>query len=306
MPLLGLGTWKAGVGGDVREAVRHALTVGYTHLDCAADYDNQAEVGEGIAAAVSEGAIKREDLWVTSKLWNTDHAREHVRPACEQSLKELKLDYLDLYLIHFPVPMKYTGAHTDAPRDADGKVEFARVPLRETWEEMEKLVDAGLVKNIGISNFSASLISDLLSYARIPPVVNQIELHPLLSQERLIAHCAAHDIHVTAFSPLGSPSYMPPGTVAEGVPNLFESDIIKGVAAKHSCTVGQVLIAWGIHRGTSVIPKSANPGRIEENLASAAVSLDDEDMAAINTLNRNHRFNDPINFWGVDIWAGGH
>lgn len=305
IPQIGFGTWKAGKG-EVSKAVKHALSVGYKHLDCAADYANQDEVGEGIAAAISEGHITREDLWVTSKLWNTDHAREHVRPACEQTLKELGLDYLDLYLIHFPIPMKYTGEHSDAPRDEDGNVIFAKVSIRETWEAMEELVDAGLVKHIGVSNFSSQLIMDLLTYARIPPEVNQIELHPYLAQTRLVEFCKAHDIHVTAFSPLGSPSYVPLGMVDSSLVSLFDQEAIKTIAAKHDTTPAQVILKWGVARGTSIVPKSTNPDRIAANLASAAVPLDDEDIKAITALDRGLRFNDPINFWGVDIWAGGH
>lgn len=306
IPLVGLGTWKAGTG-EVAAAVKHALKVGYRHLDCASDYANEAEVGQGIAEAIKEFDIKREDIWVTSKLWNTNHSKEHVRWACEESLKDLGLDYLDLYLIHFPIAMKHTEEtkRSGAPIGPDGKVEFAPVSIMETWQAMEELVDAGLVRHIGVSNFSSALLMDVLRYARIRPAVNQIEIHPYLTMDRLVTYCQENDVHVTAFSPFGSPSYVPRGFDG-GEPSPMSLDVIKGIAGKHGVSPGQVVLRWGTQRGISVIPKSSNPSRIEENLGCVSFTLDDEDMKAISALNKNRRFNDPVSFWGADIWAGGH
>lgn len=304
MPLVGFGTWKIATS-DAPSVVKEALRVGYRHLDCASDYANEKEVGEGLAAAITELGIPRSEIFITSKLWNSNHRAEHVKEACELTLRDLGVDYLDLYLIHFPISVKHVAPYTrsDTPRDDKGAVLFDPVPLVETWRAMEALVDAGLVRNIGVSNFSSQLILDLLAYARIPPAVNQVERHPYLGQERLVRFCAAHNIHVTGFSPLGSPSYVPLGGVPSHVVSVTDLDSVKAIAAKHGATPAQVVLKWGISRGTSIVPKSSSLARVKENLESVHVPLTAEDLEVLDKLNVNMRFNDPINFWGVDIHA---
>lgn len=309
IPALGFGTWKIELN-QTANAVKHALKAGYRHIDCASDYGNEHEVGTGILAGLSEYGIKREDVWVTSKLWNTNHAKEHVRQACERTLSDLKLSHLDLYLIHFPIAMQYVPPSqtypAGVPKDAQGNSLLANVSLRETWEAMEALVDAGLVKNIGVSNFNAQLIYDLLTYARIRPVVNQIEVHPYFTQDRIVNFCRSKGIHVTAYSPFASLSYIPFGTeAAVNTQSLLEHDVVKAVAAKHSKTSAQVLLKWGVQRGLSVVPKASSPSRIEENIQIFDFSLSEEDILALNGLNKNLRFNDvsPPFVWGTDIYA---
>jgi D-xylose reductase len=211
IPKVGFGTWKL-ARDTCAAAVLGAIRAGYRHLDCAADYGNEAEVGAGIRAAIAEGLVARGDLWVTSKLWNTCHAPQHVRPAFERTLGDLGLEYLDLYLVHFPIAMAFVPFEekypAESPRDAAGKVRFARVPMHATWGALEELHTAGLVRNLGVSNFNAQLLVDLLSYARVPPLVNQVEMHPYLNQARLLAFCQAHGIAVTAYSPFGGSSYV--------------------------------------------------------------------------------------------------
>ncbi|KAM3567800.1 hypothetical protein VYU27_010061, partial [Nannochloropsis oceanica] len=183
IPVLGLGTWKAPKG-EVKKAVLLALKQGYRHLDCACDYGNEEEVGEAIKEAIDAGVITRKDLFITSKLWNTFHAQEHVEVALRKSLKDLGLDYVDLYLIHFPISLKYVPIDEVYPPEwinpTTKKMEFASVPVRETWAGMEGVCAKGLARNIGISNFNAQNIMDLLTYCKIKPAVNQIELHPYL------------------------------------------------------------------------------------------------------------------------------
>ena len=181
MPLLGLGTWQAPKG-EVGAAVAAALKVGYRHIDCAAIYGNEKEVGVALAAALGSG-MRRKDVFVTSKLWNSEHAPEHVRAACVQTLADLQLEYLDLYIIHWPQQMAKTAGSTAAiPKDADGNVKYAYVPLLETWRALEALVDEGLVKAIGVSNFNAKQLGAICSSARIPPACNQVECHPYFAQ----------------------------------------------------------------------------------------------------------------------------
>ena len=210
LPVVGLGTWKIDQAATPG-LVRSAIEAGYRHLDCACDYGNEAEVGEGIRAALAAGVCRRDELWVTSKLWNTYHAPEHVRPAVERSLRDLGLDSLELYLVHFPIALAFVPFETryppgwfydpDAPQDG---MRPAAVPLAETWQAMEELVQAGLVRNIGVCNYNFALLRDLLCYAKIRPAALQVELHPFLTQEKLLRFCREEGIAVTGFSPLGA------------------------------------------------------------------------------------------------------
>lgn len=300
-PTVGLGVWKI-ARPETASVVEESLKIGYRHLDCACDYGNEVEVGHGLKAAFDAGVCKREDVWVTSKLWNTYHAAEHVRPACEKTLKDLGLDYLDLYLIHFPISLKYVPIEERYPPewlfdpDAENpKMEEAPVPISETWHAMEGLVEAGLVKNIGVCNFGTSLLRDLMSYAKIPPAVLQVESHPYLTQEKLLRFCKENEIAYTAFSPLGALSYFELG-MADKSESLIEEPILKQAAEAHGKTAAQVALRWGVQRGTSVIPKSSKPDRLKENLDIYDFELTEDEMSAISALDQHKRFNDPGDF----------
>ena len=214
MPNMGFGTWK--IPKDVcSETVCDALKAGYKLLDCACDYGNEAEVGLGIKKAIDEKVLERKDIFITSKLWNTYHHPEHVRMACMKSLKDLGLEYFDLYLIHFPFSLKFVPFEERYPPewlyDPKGKIprmEEDPVPIIDTWRAMEALVDEGLVKNIGVCNFGSSLLRDLYNSARIKPSVLQIEIHPYFTQKNLIRYCRKNRIQVTSFSTLGGASYI--------------------------------------------------------------------------------------------------
>lgn len=279
MPIMGLGTFLSAPG-EVYQAVRWAIKLGYRHLDCAAVYGNEKEVGQAIHDAIAEGDIKREELFITSKLWNDSHAMEDVRPACEQSLKDLQLDYLDLYLMHWPVAQR---KGTDMPKADDDWISLRQIPLWETWSEMEKLYNDGLVKAIGVSNFNAANLNLLLEKSQVVPAVNQVECHPLLSQNELISYCRKNNIAVTAYSPLGA---------EKSSGSLFENQVIIDIATRLKATPAQVLLAWQIQRGVIVIPKSVHEDRIKENYAAQAVGLDSSDIGRIEALNQNHRFFD--------------
>jgi len=297
MPAVGLGLWKI-ERAKAAETVGNAVKFGYRHFDSAYDYGNEAETGEGLRQVLSSGICKREDLFVTSKLWNTYHEPAHVRPALEQSLKRLQLDYLDLYLIHFPIALKFVtfdryppGWFYD-PNSPNPRMEPIRVPISDTWRAMEDLVRAGLVRNIGVSNFGVSLMRDLLSYAEILPAVLQVEMHPFLTQDKLVRFCREQGVAVTAFSPLGAASYYSIGMAGEG-DSALEQPAVQEIAARHGKSPAQVLLRWGVQRGTAVIPKSTRAERLRENLEIFDFELAANEMSAIGGLNRNRRFNDP-------------
>ncbi|MDB3884066.1 aldo/keto reductase [Porticoccaceae bacterium] len=301
MPAVGLGLWKLELN-EVAEAVYNAIKNGYRHLDSAADYGNEQQVGEGIARALKDGLCSREDLWITSKLWNTFHRKEYVQQACEKSLSDLGLDYFDLYLIHFPIALQYVDINDRYPpewifnpQDDNPTMELDSVPLSETWAAMESLVENQLARQIGVCNYSAVLLHDLMSYARIKPAMLQIESHPYLTQDALIRTARSYNIAVTAFSPLGALSYVSLDMASKGDSVLTETVVIKA-AERASVTPAQVVLRWGLQRGTAVIPKTSQPERLVENLSLSGFNLTDKEMDAISALNENRRFNDPGKF----------
>ncbi len=301
MPKVGFGLWK--IPQDIcADAVYEAIKAGYRHLDSACDYGNEVQVGEGIKRAIDEGICTREDLWITSKLWNTYHAKEHVQQAIERSLSDLQLDYLDLYLIHFPIAQpfvafddRYPPEWITDPSAANPKMELAPVPLFETWHAMESLVEKGLTKEIGVCNYNTGLLNDLMAYAKIKPAMLQVESHPYLTQERLMKLAKQYDIQVTAFSPLGALSYLELD-MAGAAESVLEQSVVKAAAQRLGKTAAQVVLRWGVQRGNAIIPKTSKPERLVENLAIFDFELSQQEMVDINALNSNRRFNDPGHF----------
>ena len=300
-PAMGLGLWKI-ARPDAPGLVEEAIRVGYRHIDSACDYGNEVEAGQGIRTALAKGLCRRDDLWVTSKLWNTYHEPQHVRPAVERSLRDLGLDHLDLYLVHFPIALQYVPFETryppawiHDPAASKTRMEPISVPLVDTWRAMEDLVSAGLVRRIGLCNSPIALIRDLLAAARIRPAVLQVELHPFLTQEKLLRFCREASIAVTGFSPLGAPSYVPLG-MATAAESVLEHPVVTGIAAAVGRTPAQVVLRWGMQRGTSVIPKTSRPERLTENLGACEFALSAEQMQAIAALDCGRRFNDPGDF----------
>jgi D-xylose reductase len=301
IPKVGLGVWKIDQVA-APSIVCEAIKVGYRHIDCACDYGNEPQIGQGLHDAISQGLCRREELWITSKLWNTYHRAEHVRLACERSLADLRVDYLDLFMIHFPIATEFVSLETRYPpgwvadpNSAEPRMRPVRVPIKETWRAMERLVADGLVRHIGVCNFGTSLLRDLLSYAELPPSVLQVELHPYLAQDRLLRFCEQQQIVITGFSPLGAPSYIPLG-MAEEAESILNEPLVLDIAAAQGRTVAQVVLRWGIQRGTAIVPKTSQLHRLGENLALFDFVLTDDEMIAIARLDRGRRFNDPGEF----------
>ncbi|KAM3122164.1 NADPH-dependent D-xylose reductase II,III [Candidozyma auris] len=307
MPQVGFGCWK--VDKDTcADQIFNAIEVGYRLFDGAQDYGNEKEVGEGINRALNEGIVARDELFVVSKLWNTNHAPEHVEEAFNQVLSDYKLDYLDLFLIHFPVALKYVPPSEKYPAGLTGteddKLRYEDVPILDTWRAMEALVKKGKVKSIGISNFTGALIDDLLRGAKIKPAVLQIEHHPYLQQKKLVEWVQSKGIAITAYSSFGPQSFLElDHKGAQNVPGLFDHKDIVSIAKKHDKTPAQVLLRWATQRGIAVIPKSNKTERLVQNLTINDFTLTDDDLAAIAKLDMGLRFNDPWDWDKIPLFV---
>lgn len=291
MPALGLGTWKSAKG-EVYTAVKTAIEIGYRHFDCALVYGNEQEIGQAFADAMKEGMVKREDLWITSKLWNNSHEKQYILPSINTTLEDLQLDYLDLYLIHWPVALKRAVAY---PQTGQDMLSLTEIPLSETWAEMIVLKEMGLTRHIGVSNFSIKKLEEVTATTGVRPEVNQLELHPFLQQWPMMDYCREHGIVLTGYCPLGS-SDRPANRIVEGEPKLFENEVIRALAQARGCSAAQLMLAWAVNRGTSVIPKSVNAGRLQENLAAADIELTEQEMKAMRGLDLHYRYIKG-NFW---------
>eukprot|EP00058_Branchiostoma_floridae_P013524 XP_002599012.1 hypothetical protein BRAFLDRAFT_221786 [Branchiostoma floridae] len=291
MPVLGLGTSRT--RGQVTEAVKAAIDAGYRHIDCAHVYGNENDVGAGLKAKFDEGVVRREDMFITSKLWSTFHHPDDVEGAVKRSLRSLGLDYLDLYLIHWPMAFK-RGAEM-LPKDADGKFIGEEIPFTATWKALEACVESGLLRNIGLSNFNSKQTQAVIDVAKVKPAVLQVECHPYLNQKQLLEFTKQKGLVFTAYSPLGSPDrpWAKPGD-----PSIMEDPKLKPIADKYGKSVAQVLLRWGVQRGTIVIPKSVTPARIQQNIRVFDFALTSEEIATIDGFNipfRGSHF-DSVNF----------
>ncbi|KAI8520200.1 hypothetical protein Bbelb_034570 [Branchiostoma belcheri] len=290
MPLLGLGTWQS-TSEQVINAVKTAIDAGYRHIDTAWVYGNEKDVGQAIKEKIAEGKIKREDVFVTTKLFYTFHRPEHVRETMMQSLGNLGLDYVDLYLIHNPQCFKYGTKPMEIFMPSDNKEDlFDDVDHVETWKAMESLADEGLAKSIGVSNFNIQQLERLLQNCRIKPAVNQVELHPYLAQQELVDFCKRNNILITAYSSLGAPGRPKSFQSGEEEPVLMEDPSVLAIANKYGKSAAQVLLRYHLDRGVSAIAKSVTPSRIQANFDIMDFSLSQEDLAILGGLDRNLRY----------------
>ena len=284
MPMLGLGTGKS-ESRQVYKAVREAIKIGYRHIDCASIYGNEEEVGDAIRDAIQNHEITRSELWITSKLWSNCHGKKHVEAALSQSLQNLGVDYLNLYLIHWPVGIRPEKTFAES---VDDLLTPEESPISETWEAMESTRDKGLTKHIGVSNFTVKKLQQLVSHCKQKPEVNQVEHHPLLQQPTLIEYCASEEILITAYSPLGSMD-RPQSLKVKDAPAVLDHPVIRAIAETRGCSPAQVVLAWDVQRGISAIPKSVKPSRLLENLQAADIQLSNTELQEIEALDQNFR-----------------
>ncbi|NRA68087.1 MAG: aldo/keto reductase [Pseudobacteriovorax sp.] len=296
LPAIGLGTWKSTEEGEAYQAVRKALDIGYRHIDCAHIYGNEAEIGRAISDSISDGICSRDDLWITSKLWNNSHESERVLEACKFTLEQLNLDYLDLYLMHWPIAFR---SDVMAPENANGFLSLEDVPLSETWGALLSLQEKGLSRSVGVSNFSARRLQEIIDSSGCAPAVNQVELHPFLPQRELFDFCQKQNIHLTAYSPLGS-NDRPDVLKRPDEKPILDNDTIAAIANEHQTTPARVLIAWAVQRGTSVIPKSTNAERLAENLSASQLVLTETNMKQISQLETGLRYVNPVMWFGEE------
>lgn len=284
IPAVGLGTWN-GKGFPLQNAIETAIKEGYRHIDTAHDYGNESDVGKALKRVFKAGTYTREQIFITTKLWNTFHRADLVRTACKQSLERLQLDYIDLYLIHSPCAYKEDTGEL-IPRDEQQNVLFSTVNFEETWRQMDKLKREGLVKDIGIANFNVKQLTRIVETGIVPSVL-QIESHPFLVQRDIEAFCNEYSIHITGFGPLGSPSRP---IVFTGEPILLANHTVAAVASSHKKTPAQVLIRYQLQKGHSTIPKSEEIRHIRENINVFDFELSADEMRTLDELSYCRRF----------------
>nr|XP_039248178.1 aldo-keto reductase family 1 member B1-like [Styela clava] len=292
MPIVGLGTSKS-PGATIRNVVKDALNAGYRHFDCAYVYQNEMDIGDVIQNYILKGKLGRENLFISSKLGCSFGHPSHIHDAYQKTLKNLRLEYLDLFYIHWPFALKYTGPDNLFPSDEHGNLLFdEKTDFIDTWRELEKLYTSEKVKAIGLCNFNISQIQRILDECNITPAVHQFECHPYLGQQALVDFCHSKNISVVGYSPLCS-SDRPnlPANVS-----IFNEGILKTLAAKYKKSVGQIILRYQIQRGITVIPRSTNATRIADNINIFDFELSDEDISSINELDRGIRIMYPDKF----------
>lgn len=293
MPALAFGTWNASSmprsSNSDEEIVKQVINANGRHVDTAFIYGNEEDVGKGLKSSISNGSVRREDLFVCTKLWSAHHSRMGVASEFQESLQKLQLDYVDLYLVHAPWSFKPGSPLYPKelkPEDIQG---WNAETFKETWQALEDLNSRGLARAIGVSNFSVKKLDELLQYARIIPATNQVESHPYLQQTRLFEYCQSKGIVFSAFSPLGSPK-RGPNNRRDDDPILLEDPVVCDIAKQHDLSPAQVLIQWALQRGSAVVTKASTMERAEQALEACKVQLSADDVKRLNSLEHGFRY----------------
>ncbi|XP_053574932.1 aldo-keto reductase family 1 member C1 [Bombina bombina] len=296
MPVVGFGTYapEKYPKSLAEDATKIAIEVGYRHIDCAFVYGNEREVGRAIKAKIADGTVKRGDIFYTGKLWCNFHSPPMVRPALERSLKDLQLDYMDLFIIHYPIEFK--PGDDVFPKDENCHFIYNNTDLRDTWKAMEECKDAGLVRSIGVSNFNRRQLELILNMPglKYKPVCNQVECHMYLNQSKLLAFCKSQDIVLVAYAVLGSSR--DEKWVDQNSPVLVEDPVLNTIAKRHNRTPAQVAMRYLLQREIVVLAKSFTPARIKQNFQVFDFQLNEEDMKTLESLNTNSRYT-PVTMW---------
>jgi alcohol dehydrogenase (NADP+) len=290
MPAVGLGTFGSDrfTADQIAAAVLGAVEIGYRHIDCAAVYGNEKEIGASLQTLMKNGVVKREELWITSKLWNNKHAEEDVIPTCKQTLKDLQLDYLDLYLIHWPFP-NHHGVGVDVDSRDPHAVPYIHENYMKTWRQMEKLVEMGLVRQIGTSNMTMPKLDLLLRDAKIKPAANEMELHPHFQQPEFFKYCIDKKIVPIGFAPIGSPTRPDRDKTPDDTVDIEDPVIVK-IAKRLNVHPAVICVKWAVQRGQIPIPFSIYPNEYLGNLKCAVVDpLTDEEMKEISGIDKKNR-----------------
>lgn len=293
MPTIGMGTWHHGPRDEIMGALKFSLENGYRHIDCARVYLNEQEVGNVLQDAIANKTVRREDLFIVGKLWGNDHHPDDVESGCRKSLSDLKIDYFDAFLVHFPTGFVKDGDNL-WPKDEEGHFKYNDdLELIDTWKAMEKLVIKGLCKSIGMSNYNSRQIKEILDQCFIKPSMLQVECNPRFNNDSLWRFCRSHGIQMVAYSPFGSPD-LPWG---EKMPHILVDPVLKKIGEKHQRSTANVVLRWLLQRGLIAIPKSVIDHELAENLRvfEEGFELDSEDMEAIFKLNTNKRKLIPLN-----------
>lgn len=298
LPSIGLGTWMYEATGErdsLQQAIYDAIDAGVRHIDTAWIYKVEDKVGAAVKRAITDQLVKREDLVIVTKIWVTNMTKDRVMQQAKESMKSLGLDYIDILLVHWPLPMHDNGKPEEMfPLKPDGSFDFNEgIDIyNETWKAMERCVDEGITKSIGVSNFTVKQLDLLAKTARIKPVVNQVEGNLLLPNEKILQACKKHGIIMTAYRPFGgSPRPQDDGSSTENDTRkaMFESPIVKAIAAKHSKTIAQILLKFHVQRGAAVLFKSVNKKRIAENLNIFDFELTDQEMSSLKSMESGQR-----------------
>ena len=288
-PIIGLGTCAIN---NVEEVVYQSIKDGTRLIDTASIYKNEEEVGKGIKRAMDEGIVKREDLFIVTKCWVTE--KKDPEKALKSSLERLQLAYVDLYLDHWPCGKDYTGEN-----------KFENISVKDLWTTFEKLVEQGLTKSIGVSNYNVQNLLIVLSFCKIKPVIDEVEFNPYLYQKELKEFCDKEDIKIFAFNPLVKGVYCKTyeKEIEEKKLDLLNEDIVKELAKKYEKTPGQIILNWYNYVGVIVIPGTSKPERMKENLAAVTFEMKKEDYEALSNFNKTFRFCIPFDLYGIDIFA---